>query len=45
MNIRVAIITLFFALLFGAVDMHAQGSVTIEGEIQLSPYPFTDDGS
>lgn len=45
MNIRVAIITLFFALLFGAVDVHAQGSVTIEGEIQLSPYPFTDDGS
>lgn len=45
MNIRVAIITLFFALLFGVVDVHAQGSVTIEGEIQLSPYPFTDDGS
>ena len=45
MNIRVAIITLFFALLFGATNVHAQGSVTVEGEIQLSPYPFTEDGS
>ena len=45
MNIRIAIITLFFALFLGTTAVHAQGSVTIEGEIQLQPYPFTEDGS
>ena len=45
MNIRVAIITLFLALLFGATGVHAQGTVTVEGEIQLNPYPFTDGGN
>lgn len=45
MNIRVAIITLFLALFFGATNVHAQGSVTIEGEIKLDPYPYSDGGN
>ena len=43
MNIRIAVITLFFALFLGATTAHAQGA-SVNGVIRLEPYPETGDG-
>ncbi len=43
MNIRIAVITLFFALFFGVTAVHAQGA-SVNGVIRLEPYPETGDG-